>query len=497
MRRVALPLLLTLLCCACERPVETFDFTLHLNLAGDELLLTDLDSLTVTVEAPGEEQVQQSWDAFDTSATLEVPEVPRGSDIVIRVDGVVAEGTAYEQTAGGQTAPLELPEMEEAWVLFHRHPALVRLEGGSDHPRLGHKVFAADGGAVVVGGEDGDGYAPISKLVATERQGYALEEVDQGPGHSGFAATVIRGGDLEGQILIAGGNTSVDAFTGVTDSYHVWDPVEEEYSHEDETLDEARYGALAVGLSDGSDGRVSLVGGLYDATFLSVEFTEWVQTLDPDTDDMETAHLGRMAWLHSATVWGPDIVLVCGGYERHPFEGYVASDNCDLVFPSSGEVTEGHDALTQGRVAHRTVPIGVDGDELLVIGGSGLTQSSVPALDVTDGALDTAEVVAKEGDVFSSTELLSMVHPRIHPVAIRLPDEGRVLVCGGHDGTSLRADCEFYDEATGDFVEAIGLTLPTPVYMAEGAALADGTALIVGGDLGGIEPADLAVIYLP
>lgn len=496
MRRVALILLVSLPLWACERPVETFDFTLHLNLAGDELLLSDLDSLSVEVTAPGEDPVQQTWDPFDTSATLEVPEVPRGSDIVIRLEGVVAEGTADEQLASGQTAPLELPEQEEAWVLFHRHPSLVRLEGGSDVPRLGHKVFAVPDGAVVVGGETGDGYAPISQLVRTEHQGYALEEVDSGPEHSGFAAAMIRGGALDGQILIAGGNTSVDAFTGVTDRYHVWDPEDGEYTAEDESLDEARYGAVAAALSDASDGKVSLVGGIYASTFLNVDFTDWVQTLDPDTDDVELAHLNRIAWLHSATVWGPDTVLACGGYERDPWEGYVSSDRCDQIFPSSGDVSAGYGVLNQGRAAHRAVALGEAGDELLLVGGTDLSQSSVPDLDVTDGALDTADVVSQDIDVLTS-ELVSMIHPRIHPVVVRLPAEDRVLVCGGHDGISLRSDCEFYDENTGVFTEAVGLELPVPLYQVEAAALADGTALLVGGDLGGAAAADMAVVYLP
>ena len=141
----------------CAAPVEAFDFTLHLNVAGDELLLSDLDSLSVEIDVPHAAPVRQEWDPFDAEASLEVPEVPRGSDVVIRVEGVVARGTPDEQQASGESAPLELPGTEEAWVLFHRHPALVRLEDGADVERLGHRVFAVEGGAVVVGGETGDG----------------------------------------------------------------------------------------------------------------------------------------------------------------------------------------------------------------------------------------------------------------------------------------------------------------------------------------------------
>lgn len=497
MKRAALWLLLSTPVLGCTSPEETFEFTLHLNVAGDDLLLSDLDALSVEIDVPDGQSVQQEWDPFDSEATLEVPEVPRGEGIIIRLEGVVARGTAEQQLASGESAPLDLPEMEEAWVLFHRHPALVRLEGGADEPRLGHKVFAVEGGAVVVGGETGDGYAPISQLVRTERSGYVLEEVDAGPEHSGFSAALIRGGELEGQIFIAGGATSVDTFTGVTDEYHVWDPIEGEYTVEGEQLDEPRYGAVAAALSDASDGAVSLVGGIYHSTFLSTDFTDWVQTVDPDGGDTELANLNRKAWMHGANTWGPDTVVVCGGYVSTPFDGYVASDRCDQVFPGSGDVTTEFELLQQGRAAHRTVNIGPDLDELLLVGGTGETLSSTPPLDVTDGALDTAEIVSHDGSSFQSSALISMVHPRIHPLVLRLPDEGRVLVCGGHDGISLRADCEFYDEASGEFSEAIGLTLPSPVFLAEGAALDDGTALIVGGDLGGTEPADMAVIYLP
>ena len=520
MRRM-LPLMIGLSFLACQGELEpeiiydSFDVTLHLNLAGDDNLIDDLDTLRVTLHYTNGKEEISSWDWFDSDSALVMEEIERGESVVFLAEGLV--GT--EIVASGQSEPVDVPgegDALEVWILFRRHGAFLQLEGGSGEPRMGHAVFAVDGGAVVVGGETGDGYASISQLAFSEEGGFTLEDVAPAPGVSGFGATKIRTGEHEGQLLFAGGADSYSDFDGLSDLYHVWDPVSGEYTAQNENMLSYRFMGTATALGDaGGDGKIVFVGGIdeYEDITGSISFSRTVESLDPVSGVMESVTVLSNRWLHSAVSWGPDVTVFCGGYDTTMF-GLEPSTGCSSYTASDNNYSRAADAMVQGRAGHgATVIPGHNGDRILVVGGTTTEFDYVPTVcdlpDLIDEVLDTVEIIEQVSGEFVSTDgdsnpvteandLIQMNHPRLMPLVLRLPDENRVLVCGGYDGSIYRNDCEFFIEGDSPyFTVAEGLELPLAVSNLQGAVLDDGSVLLVGGHKGGCEAANQAVLYTP
>jgi len=482
--------------------IDGFDFDLNLNLAGDTELLDDIDLLEIAVFSPDAGPLYYSWEWFDAGSALQMEDVPRGEGIVFEVRGL----SGGEEIAHGESDPVTLPDQTEVWVLFHRHGALLEVDQDTPYPRLGHKVVAVDGGVVVIGGETGDGFAPISKLTRSEQAGFQLVDVAEAPETAGFAAARIRSGAREGQILIAGG---AERFTGfeqlsesleMHDAFYIWDPASETYSVQDGLLANPRYLGAATALGDaGGAGRVVLTGGAQEWDFLqsSLNLNVAVETLDPATAETDTRSIGEIHWLHSAVAWGPDITVACGGFGSEA-GGAVLEDCCDTYSAVEDTWTDNDDVLQHARAGLAAVVLPDDsGDRILVIGGTSEEVAGIPDIDDTGAALDVAEIIESTSGTLQSTQLVSMVHPRVYPFAAWLPDQEKVLVCGGHDGTILRQDCEFFDPSTDTFSIAEGLELPQGVDLLQGAVLDDGSVLMVGGHAGNYDAADFAVLYLP
>ncbi len=506
-----LPWVAGLLLVSCQGQVEPeiiydpFGVTLHLNLAGDDTLIDDIDTLRVTLHYSNGKEEISSWDWFDSESALVMEDIERGESVVFLAEGLVGN----DVIASGQSEPVDVPGEEEAievWVLFRRHGAFLQLDGGSGDPRMGHAVFAVDdGGAVVIGGETGEGYAPISRLATTPTGGYTLEPVDDAPPVSGFGAAMIREGDLAGQILVAAGAETISDFEGITDLYHIWDPATGSYTSQNENLLSSRFMGTATALGNaGGDGKIVFIGGVeeYENITGSINFSNKVESLDPASGVMETLTVLNNRWLHSAVAWGPDVTVFCGGYDTGLSNLY-AQDGCDTYTASDNSYARGDGVLQEGRAGHGVVVIpGHNGDRILVVGGTDAEHTFVPSVcslpDEVDSVVDTAEILEQIDGEFVSTDVIDMIHPRLMPLVLRLPDEGRVLVCGGYDGSIYRNDCEFFNEGdTPTFTIAEGLVLPQAVNALQGAVLDDGSVLLVGGHKGGCEAANQAVLYTP
>jgi len=500
MRRALALATLTTLLAGCPPPEEGFEFTLRLNLAGDEGLLESLDSIEIDMFYTDGTQHQESWDYFALDSALTIEQVPRGESVFFRVRGMADSGNGMEEIAVGESDAVDLPGTDEIWVLFHRHGALLDLEYGGDVPRMGHEVLAIPGGAVVLGGESGEGeYADIYKLVRTEKQGYALEVASGGPSRSGFASAVFPAGPRQGQILIAGGGISLGEFTGVQDNYGIWDPVSEEYTEVNLPLTDGRLRGRAVPVTDpNGDGHVVLIGGIAEETGNSVYFNDRLEVVHSGTTVTDFISLAGIRWASSAVTWGPtETVISCGGWDDI-LETLEAGDGCDEYYVASHSHTRHDEILLQPRGAHASVVVQINEDmKILLIGGADddVNFQALPLHETLNSTLATAELVDPAHQY--STQLVDMAYARVLPLALRFPDERRVLVCGGHDGAGLRSDCEYFDELSQSFSLAGDISLPVPANDVKGAVLEDGSALIVGGNAGDYTPAAFALIYLP
>ena len=289
-------------------------------------------------------------------------------------------------------------------------------------------------------------------------------------------------------------------FHGVQDNYGVWDPETGEYTEVNLPLTDGRFRAQAVPLTDPSgDGHIVLVGGATEGAVDTVGFTNLMETVHSGATETDFISLGDIRWSPAAVTWGPtQTVISCGGWDDILTSYLEAGDGCDEYYVASHTHTRHDGALSQPRAAHAAVTVQINDDsKILLIGGADddLIFEHLALLEELDSPLDTAELVDPAHQY--ATEQIPMVYARVKPLVLRFPDERRVLVCGGHDGTTLRSDCESFDELSQTFTLESDLALPIGANDVKGAVLEDGSALIVGGNAGDYTPAAFALIYLP
>ena len=148
------------------------------------------------------------------------------------------------------------------------------------------------------------------------------------------------------------------------------------------------------------------------------------------------------------------------------------------VFGPGGPMADGASATTATLLLDGRVLIGEEIGEALQYGQPAVSPAEL--YDPTSGAF---------------TQTGSMAHGRYYDAAVRLLD-GRVLVAGGNDSTSLLKSAELYDPATGKFSPTGSMLTAREEFSA--TLLLDGRVLITGG-LGddGIYPLAAAELYDP
>ncbi len=480
--------------CTRELPV---DVMLHLNLAGDATIWSETALLEIRAIYADGSEAYQSWDSLTGTEELTMENVMPGDGVVFEVVGWRSSGTGGEVFAYGLSDAVDLTaEGTEVWVLYHRTAGFIQLDGGSDVARIGHEVVPIDGGALVIGGYTGAVYAPISQLVRTEEGGYALEEVATGPQTVDFSAARIHHPDREGEVFIGGGGPNLATPTYTVQDYVIFDPETMENDVQGARMNVPRQRGRIVGMPASSGGAVVLLGG-YSSSGNDISMTFEIETIDPSNGTFVKTNLGEVRIEQPAVAWGSaGHVAACGGFiypDEGPFTPWSGCDDYDVL----GNTAQSHEGVLQtARAACGMAAIGDAGDRVLVVGGTTSTFTGVPGVTLTGDALDTAEIIDAAAG-FVSVRTVEMVHPRVFPLVVGMPDVGQVLVCGGYDGATLRADCEVFDEDLEEFVDMPDMVLPYGANAIEGALLDDGSVLLVGGNRGGYSPADFALLYQP
>jgi N-acetylneuraminic acid mutarotase len=302
-----------------------------------------------------------------------------------------------------------------------------------------------------------------------------------------------------GRVLVVGGTNASYALTAET-----YDPATEDWSDAG-TLPFGRHSHTATLLPNG---QVLIVGGYGSGTYQAT-----AQLYDPPTATFAgtgSLAIGRIR--HTATLLTNGKVLVAGGYNAST--PYLSA--AQLYDPSTGSWGSAH-SLTTARYVH-TATLLPDG-KVLVAGGYGTGQHLAgtelydPATDSWSdaGALTTprdrhtaillpsGKVLVAGGASFSmygsdlaSAELfdptargtwLGAASPPMSRVGMTatLLTSGKVLVAGGHDGTSgaTLASADLYDPPAGTW-DATGPLVTAREYHAA-TILASGEVLVVGG----------------
>ncbi|HEX8822383.1 MAG TPA: kelch repeat-containing protein [Archangium sp.] len=174
---------------------------------------------------------------------------------------------------------------------------------------------------------------------------------------------------------------------------------------------------------------------------------------------------------HTATLLADGRVLAVGGLgSASPGLPSTVLRSAELYDPATGSWTS-PSTLVPGtpRMDHTATRL-ADG-RVLVVGGFGAPQPGQP-----NQTLATAELYDPATGSWRPTG--GMALPRRYHSATLLAD-GRVLVAGGHDGTSALASAELYDPTTGTWTVTSCASLDRRYHTA--TRLPDGRVLVTGG----------------
>jgi len=165
---------------------------------------------------------------------------------------------------------------------------------------------------------------------------------------------------------------------------------------------------------------------------------------------------------HSATLLPNGKVLIAGGDTGY---GCTAFANSELYDPASGASTA-TGSLNIPRYGHSAILL-PDG-RVLVVGGLDRCNYTNP--------LASAELYDPASGIWTATGSLSIARRR--STATLLPN-GKVLVAGGDDGTTVLSSAELYDPASGIWTSTGSLVTARRHHIA--ALLPNGKVLIAGG----------------
>ncbi|MGD0248302.1 MAG: kelch repeat-containing protein, partial [Candidatus Limnocylindrales bacterium] len=270
-------------------------------------------------------------------------------------------------------------------------------------------------------------------------------------GRWGNSTTVLD----DGRVLVVGGFSGADA--GVVSMAELYDPKTGKFTRT-AALNRPRALHTATVLSDG---RVLIAGGMSD-TIAPVQ----AEVYDPKTGQFTTTgSLTAIRWGHTAVRLADGRVLVMGGETTVNGNSYSVLDTAELYDPETGTFSP-TGSMASFRVWY-TATLLTDGRVLVVGGSYGTSTNTYPKV---------AELYDPSTGKFSVTGSLAI--GRSGHTATRLAD-GRVLIAGGKDDSSIFASAELYDPTTGKFTTTGSMSsardYPTSTL------LPDGRVLIAGG----------------
>lgn len=261
----------------------------------------------------------------------------------------------------------------------------------------------------------------------------------------------------DGRVLVIGGyNFSSNSILTTSEIY---DPATGQFSQVATTPGDGRTGATTTLLTNG---KVLVAGGYNGNTYLSSALL-----YNPANNSYATT--GSMSTTRSlagAVLLPSGKVLLVGGNSGR----FSATSSIESYDPATGTFTaEGNLATARASASVSILPNG----RILVAGGD------VPPPDINHGGMLLASAELLEQPIASATTLShSMTTPRAGAVSSILMD-GRILVAGGRNGSSVLASAEVFSDLLDTFA-AVG-SLVEARESASSALLPDGSVIVIGG----------------
>lgn len=312
---------------------------------------------------------------------------------------------------------------------------------------------------------------------------------------------------LDGRVLVAGGASSDE----ITASAEIYDPATGAWSRVG-ALGEPRYDHTATRLADG---RVLVAGGRTTGDVI----LDSAELFDPATGEWST--VGRMGSAragHTATLLSDGDVLVSGGYAEHETKSY-----SERYHPATGAWTWAG-AMKKVRALHGATAL-ADG-RVLLVGGyqpGNVAELFDPATDrwrytggratafpgwTTATRLDDGQVMATSENTAARYDPAAEAWTggytgwRMFRHAAAPMGDGRALVCGGYDDTTLlpyeyrySSTTYLFDPLTDEWSYGGSMTQVRVAHTA--TRLLDGRVLVAGGEgLGALDSAELFAPFL-
>lgn len=374
----------------------------------------------------------------------------------------------------------DIPELEAASC-----DLVVRYDGALPHPVLvdpawevvtdfmGHQrthhtsTLLPDGRVLVVGGFDETG-APVAQaeILCPEASicGFG--------GGVGFTVTgslgVPRGSHTETllvgdtHVLVTGGRTSRVGGTTLS-STELYDIAAGTFAA-GPVMAVGRWGHTATRLATGD----VLVAGGEDGVGASS-----AQLFNPSSGFGAAIPLvGGHRRGHMAETLGNGTILVAGGVG--------AVNNAAVATAEVFDVTLGTfsatDDMTSPRAWATATRLEDANGRVLIVGGTNNTGFYYKTVDIYDPTIGSGTFVQ---------QLLQTQKPRAFHAATKLIGEGKVLVTGGFDGTTVHDDTEVFDSITATFVPLLSTTMNQPHNFHTATLLTSGKAVVIGGGVNG------------
>ncbi len=270
-----------------------------------------------------------------------------------------------------------------------------------------------------------------------------------------------------GKILIAGGYNnrylnSAEIFNPADGSFAInlkttYNSLKKEYETSEGKLVTHRSGHAAVVMQSG---RVLLLGG-FNGSYVST-----AEIYDPSTGvfRVTTGTMGVGRQYPTATLLNDGTVLITGGY------GGSFLSTAETYNPATETFFNTGNTMSDPRQGHSATLL-ADG-RVLVVGGYNNTVTDIYG----NIYLSSADIYDPSTGDFSETGSLNTA--RSGHTASLLPD-GRILIAGGTNGTSILNTAEIYDPQSGSFSSAGTMAAARIEHTA--IRLSDGRILLAGG----------------